>query len=246
MALDPKKKLEDLEKDLNTTENEIVDKNKQKETLKKDISDLRKKVEEVNQILKAYGQDIQNFEDQKKEFEIYSDEYTKIILGALGGKKADIDTKISEFDIENNKMRKEVTSLEKKYNTSETNFETATNALKDAEKNFSSLRDLKNEITNRFKELKNLKDSIGKTNENAKRYFLISELNALLKETKPIVKKKEDLEGELYNKLEELGKEKDGLRDAEDARNAALKEYKTKKDEFDKLNRREEILKILS
>jgi chromosome segregation ATPase len=246
MTLDPNTKLEELKGDLNTTEKEIAERNKQKETLKKDISDLQKKVDEVNQILKAYGQDVQNIEDQKKEFENYSKNNTTIIEQALGDKKAEIDTKIADFDKETKKKEGEITALEIKYNTSEAKFQTANDALKEKEKEYDSLKNLKNEITNKLKELRGLKDSIDKINTKAKKYFLISELNALLNETKPIVKMKDELESELYVKLEELGSKRDELRTAEEARNAALEEYKTRKDELEKLNRRDEILKIIS
>ncbi len=246
MTLDPNTKLEELKEDLNTTEKEIAERNKQKETLKKDISDLQKKVDEANQILKAYGQDVQNIEDQKKEFENYSKNNTTIIEQALGDKKAETDTKIADFDKEIKKKEGEVTALENKYNASEAKFETANGALKEKENEYDSLKNLKNKITNKLKELRGLKDLIDKTNAKEKKYFLISELNALLNETKPIVKMKDELESELYVKLEELGSKRDELRTAEEARNAALEEYKTKKDELGKLNRRDEILKIIS
>lgn len=246
MTVDPKRKLEDLNKELKTTEEVIVEKNKQKETLKKDISDLDKKIIEVNQVLKAYGQDIQNIEDQKKEFENYSKNNTKIIEKELGTKKAETDAKIAAFDEGTKNKTKKAKELETKYYEAKATFETADVAFKETEKEYNSLKNLKNEIADRLKELKSLKDLIDKTEEIAKKYFLISCLNTLLNETKPIVKTKDELESELITKLEELDSKRDESRNAEKARNEAFEKYKPKKDELEKINRRDEILKILN
>lgn len=251
MVENPEEKLKALKDDLQSTETELGQLTKEKDTLKADIATLERIVSDVNQVVTAYGQALQNIEKDKKYIEDYSQIKVPMIEAAIQNKKDAINEKIKEVNDQIKTTESKVKELKGKSETANAEYKTAKENRDKNQNGFDSLKTLQKTIDGNLKELKNLKESIEKDeekNKTANMYFLISELNSLLYETKSSIKTQEEFKSALFQAWQDLDLAETALREKDESMKTAKKEFEDKQNELQSLmkNRRAKILEVIS
>ncbi len=248
MPGNPENELNDLRYELQTSEAKLSEETKKRDELKSEITVLEKLVNEAKQVSNAYGQTLQNIKTEKEAIESYSQTMTPIIEAAIGDKKKAVDDTVAKFNDDLNKMGKEIEDLRKKVEGVNTQLEDVKKNHEQKQNDYNSLKTSQVAIQERMKELKSLKNSIEKEEGKkiGNKYFLISELNNLLKNTE--IKSQEELKSKLYEASNDLDSAKAALKEKEDQVKTTKNEFEGKQNELESLkkNRRAKILEGIS
>ncbi len=213
--------------------------------LQTDIRPLEEKVSNVKKVVNGYGETLSNFEKEKKDMEIFFK--TKTYRNEMEIKrKKEVDDKIEKVDKEIQAKEEQVSAKKREFDTAQADYEKAKQTLNETQNVFDTLTTLKQGIEQNLKELMSLKGSIQKAEEGKKPaevYFLIKELDKILRDPKPS-KTNSQLQSALYEVLDKLNEAKGELSEKEGILKGGKTAFEDKQKELrgSKKDRRNKIL----
>jgi DNA repair exonuclease SbcCD ATPase subunit len=221
---------------------------KQRDVLQDDITDLTTTVKQVTTTVTNYGAGLKDLHHRFQTLDYFYHQKSKMILAAIGDKKALIGDLIRLYDEELEGMRAHLQRLDEKQKTAEQESNGAESVQKALQEEYDKINSYQQYITDNLTEMDGLRTDITKADELtdvATMYFLILEFHNKLRET--TIHTQHQLSLELRQKLGELETAKENARARSAALSSAQAEYTAHKKKLDTkiTERRSTLLKAV-
>jgi chromosome segregation ATPase len=232
--LDPSERLIQLQAELTQHNSRIDHLSKQRDVLQTDISGLVTTVEQVTTTVTNYGAGLKDLHNRFQALEYFYHQKNKMVLAAIGERKALIDDLIRAYDDEIARMSDHLHELNGRQNAAQAESTHAASVLDERQDEYDISTDVQQDVTNKLLELEGLRANITKaddTTDAASMYFLTLEFHAKVRETKILSQHEVSLE--LRQKLGELEAAKEHARSRTAALGTVQAEYTAYKAKVD-------------
>jgi len=231
--LDPNERLKQLQAELNQHNSRIDHLSKQSAVLQIDINGLSTAVAQVATTVTNYGTVLKDLRNRLQALEYFYHQKSKMVLAAIGERKALIDDLIRGYGDELARMQDHLHELDEKQNAAQTESTRAENVQGERQKEYDAATNFEQDVTNKLLEMEALRAEITKaddTTDAASMYFLTLEFHSQMRETKILSQHEVSLE--LRQKLSELEAAKERARAKTAALSAVQAEYTAYKAEL--------------
>jgi len=232
--LDPSERLKQLQAELTQHNSRIDHLSKQRDVLQTDITGLSTTVDQVRTTVTNYESGLKDLHNRFQALEYFYHQKNKMVLAAIGERKALIDDLIRGYDDEITRMKDHLHELNGRQNAAQAESDHAGSVLDERQKEYDLATDVQQDVTNKVTEMEGLRADITKaddTTDAASMYFLTLEFHGKMRETK--IFSQHEVSLELRQKLGELEAAKEHARSRTAALGTVQTDYTTYKAELD-------------
>lgn len=223
---DPDERLKQLQQELDQHNHRILHLTAQRDALSVDINDLSEHVTQVKTTVTNYGAALTDLETRFHALEYFYEQKSKMILAAIGDKKAPIDELVLKFDQDIEHMKERLGELKKKQDAAQEESNEAVIVQADRQKHYDTVNNYQQNATNALTDMEGLRTQVTTADDNtdvASMYFLVQELHHKLHNTH--ITSQHELSLELRQQLAELEAAKEDARSKSAALGNVQNEY---------------------
>ena len=231
---DPNERLKQLQTELDQHTTRIDHLSKQRSALQNDINDLSTTVQQVKTTVTNFGAGLKDLHTRLQALEYFYHQKSKMILAAIGDKKAPIDDLVRLYDEEIGRMQDRLRELDERQSAAQEESNEAARVQNARQKEYDTVNNYQQDVTNKLTEMEALRVDITQADDItdvATMYFLVLEFHARLRETQII--SQHQLSMDLRQKLGELEAAKEHARTKSAALSAVQGEYAAYKTDLD-------------
>lgn len=211
---DPEKKLKELEEKLKQLQEQMEEIKKQNQSCKDDKTKLEALLGEFAKILAAYTKALVKIKGDSSDFTHYSEKKTEMIETAIKGHEGEIEQAIEGVNQEIEQLKTKAEELKGAMESAKADFDQASENYANKQKVLDDLKTRQQFIEGNHKALNKLRDQIEKEEEESKyavMYYLITDFNNILTETKPAIVSESQLKAALYLAWQQLDTAEDAM-----------------------------------
>jgi chromosome segregation ATPase len=202
---DPNERLKHLQHELDEHVHKIDHLSKQRDALQIDINDLQTTVAQAKTTVTNYGAGLKDLQTRLQALQYFYDQKHRMVLAAIGERKAPIDDLIHEFDLELERMQDRLRELQEREHAAKVESDEANRTQTTRQDAYDKTTGSQQRITDSITAMEQLRAQITQADDMtdvASMYFLLLEFHTRLSVTQIV--SQHELSMELRQNLEEL------------------------------------------